>query len=179
VSEEDVRERLRASTLAPSDADFAPTEPPSPEDGLELLPMFYDARSGPVALATALGGWNTLELAPEGGAVTAGVIVPPDRRPRLEPIAERLLEGYLHYFLERDCFLAAVHLEVARRPAGDVLDAARADLHAIGSDVIARGAIRAKLLGTDGARLSGADIERGIRATDQDWLDRPTWGERL
>jgi len=58
-------------------------------------------------------------------------------------------------------------------------EAALRDLHSIASDVLARASVRAKLRGDDGRQLGRADIELGIRATDQDWLDRPTWGSRL
>lgn len=179
ADEEEVRRRLRERRLIPEFGEFLPEEPPAVEEGLERLPMYYDRRAGPVVLARGLGGWEALELSPEGGARSVGLAVPPDRPPTLEQDAEALLSGYLRYWLARDGFLAAVHLGMLSTAEGTVVDAALDDLHAIGSDVLARGAVRAKLRGNDGTRLAREDIEQGIRATDQDWLDRPTWGSRL
>jgi len=179
MDESDVRKLLRDRTLIPTTEEYAPEDPPGAEDGLELLPMFYDARPGPVALGRGLGGWEALELSPEGGATLLGLGVPPDRPPGLEHDAEVLLSGYLRYWLARDGFLAAVQLEMLSTLEGSVVDAVLDDLHAIGSSVLSRGSVRAKLRGEDGGVLTFEDVALGIRATDQDWLDRPTWGSRL
>lgn len=179
LDDADARRTLRGRRLLPTEDEFSPDGPPDPEGGLERLPLYFDGRAGPVALAQGLGGWEALEIAPEGGSRPVGLTVSPDRLPELERDAETLLTGYLRYWLERDAFLGAVHLEMLSRPVGTVVDAALEDLHVIASTVVARGAFRAKLRGEDGARLSRADVERGIRSTDQDWLDRPTWGGRL
>jgi len=179
VDEERVRTHLGTKRLAPSPAEYAPEDPPFGQDDLELLPMYYDQRSGPVALAKGLGGWEARELSAEGGYEAIGVVAPPDRRPVASEDAEALLEAYLRYVLARDSFLAAVHLELAQGREGSVMEAALEDLHAVGSLVLARGSARAKLRGNSGVSLGRDDIERGIRATDLDWLDRPTWGSRL
>ncbi|HLN50529.1 MAG TPA: YkgJ family cysteine cluster protein [Thermoplasmata archaeon] len=179
LEDEEVRRRLRSQPLIPRSGEYSPQEPPSAEDGLELLPMFYDGRKGPAALAQALGGWEALELSAEGGSEFIGLMVPPEQPPALDRGAHALLDAYLHYWLDRDAFLGAVHLEALSTPGGDVGEAALRDLHSIASDVLARASVRAKLRGDDGRQLGRADIELGIRATDQDWLDRPTWGSRL
>ncbi len=179
VAEEEVRRQLRGRRLLPTVAEFSRTDPPEKEEGLEFLPLYYDGRPGPVALAQGLGGWEALEVRPEGGGLPLAVGVPPDTLPTLDEGAETVLSGYLRYWLERDAFLAATHIEMLSRPMGTVVEVALEDLHAIASTVLARGAFRAKLRGEDGTRLARADVERGIRATDQDWLDRPTWGARL
>jgi len=179
VDEEDVLRVLGLGRLVPTAESYVPGELPTADEGLEPLPMCFDGRSGPVALAQSSGGWEALEVFAEGGARSLGVAVPSGQPPALDPEAERLLEGYLHYFLARDGFLAAVHLDMARFAGGTVTEVALEELHRIGSDVLARGAVLAQLHGESGARLSRADVERGIRATDQDWLDRPTWGRRL
>ncbi|HEY1197504.1 MAG TPA: YkgJ family cysteine cluster protein [Thermoplasmata archaeon] len=179
VDEEGVRQRLSERRLIPASSEYFPEEPPAAEEGLARLPMYYDGRAGPVALAQGLGGWEALELSPEGGSRPIGIAMPPDQPPTLERDADALLSGYLRYWLARDGFLAAVHLGMLSTPEGSVVDATLDDLHAIGSDVLARGAVRAKLRGDAGARLTRVDIEAGIRGTDQDWLDRPTWGSRL
>jgi putative zinc- or iron-chelating protein len=179
VDEEEVRRELGKRRLIPGPEEYSLEDPPTAEDGLEYLPMYYDGRAGPVALGRGLGGWEALEFAPEGGSRPVGLAVPPERRPGLDWMAEALLSGYLRYWLARDGFLSAVHLEMLSAPEGTVVEAVLADLHAIGSSVLARGAVRAKLRGEDGALLTAGDVALGIRATDQDWLDRPTWGSRL
>ncbi|MGA8711006.1 MAG: YkgJ family cysteine cluster protein [Thermoplasmata archaeon] len=179
LEEDEVRQQLRGRRLVPRADEYSFSDPPGVEEGLEFLPMYYDGRAGPVALGNGLGGWEALELSAVGGSRSLGLGVPPDRPPDLEPTAEELLSSYLGYWLARDGFLAAVQLEMLSTPDGSVLDAVLDDLHAIGSDVLARGAVRAKLRGRDGLRLTSDEIALGIRATDQDWLDRPTWGSRL
>jgi hypothetical protein len=179
VEDEDVRRRLTSGRLIPDDEEYFPDELPTVDQGLEQLPMYFDSRVGPVVLAESAGGWEALELSPDGGARSTGLAVPPDEPPDLDPNAEELLEGYLRYWLARDCFLAAVHLDMLSVSGSDVVDAALEELHAIGSDVLARGAVRTRLRGEASTRLSLVDVQNGIRATDQDWLDRPTWGFRL
>jgi len=182
VDEEKVRERLARRPLLPSPNEYSPEDLPPVDDGLEFLPIYFDGRAGPVALGQGFGGWEARELSAEGEARPLGVSVAPAQRPALARDAESLLTGYLRYVLARDAFLAAVHLEMVSEPPRleeDVADRALEDLHRIASDVLARGAVRAKLRGEVGDPLSRHDIELGIRATDQDWLDRPTWGSRL
>ncbi len=78
-----------------------------PSDGLELLPLYYGGRAGPVALAGGLGGWEALELRPSGGVQRhLGSIPPPTVPPSLTSEALALLVGYLRYFLERDLLFA-------------------------------------------------------------------------
>jgi hypothetical protein len=141
--------------------------------------MYFDDRPGPVALGERDGAWEAVEVSPEGDSRPLGVAVSAAAPPVLEPKAEELLAGYLRCWLARDAFLAAVSWEMMSTPEGTVLEVALEELHAIASDVLARGAFRAQLRGESGIRLTSADVERGIRATDQDWLDRPTWGSRL
>jgi hypothetical protein len=179
VDEEEVRRKLASRRLIPSEEEYLPEEPPASEEGVERLPIYFDGREGPVALSQGQGGWEALELLAEGGSRTVGIAVAPATLPSLEKDAEALLMGYLRHWLARDSFLAAVALTTAARPEGTVLDGVLDDLHAIGSDVLARAAFRAKLRGETGVRLALRDVELGIRATDQDWLDRPTWGSRL
>jgi len=179
VDEEEVRHRLRGRRLIPTREEYRPDGLPDVGDGLERLPMYFDQRAGPVVLAEAHAGWEALELSPLGGGTSLGLAAPPDQPPTLEGDAASMLEGYLRYWLERDCFLAAVHLDMQSADEGNVEETALEELHAIASDVIARAAVRVQLRGRSGARLQSSDIELGIRATDQDWLDRPTWGSRL
>lgn len=177
--EDEARGRLARRTLIPSAREYAPSELPDIGAGLERLPMFFDGRPGPMALAQAGEAWEVVELAPDGDSVTRGVAVPPERPPLLDPGAEELLSGYLRYFLARDIFLAAVHWDMIRGAEGTVDEVALSELRSIASDVLARAAVRAQLRGESGARLTALEVELGIRATDQDWLDRPAWGGRF
>jgi len=179
ADEASARAQLQGQRLTPSDADYDPEEPPDAESPPELLPIYFDGRAGPVALSRALGGWEARELSPEGGGRTLGVLAPPARRPSLDREAEELLEAYLRYVLDRDSFLAAVQWELFAGRRGDVLSAALEDLRTIGSVVMARAAVRSQAAGSVPTQLGRPQIEQGIRATDFDWLDRPTWGIRL
>jgi Fe-S-cluster containining protein len=179
-AEEDVRDDLRRSMPLPGPEDFPVPDPPSAEDGLELLPLFYDGRPAPVALGSGLGGWELGEISPSGGlARPLGVFPPPDRPPPLQPSADAILRGYLRYWLERDALFGSVHLRMLDSTVGTVIDWVDDELRAIGALVLARAEIRAKLSRGVVDRLSTADLIAGVRATDQDLLDRETWGDRL
>ncbi len=175
----EVRAELDRSLPLPGPSEFPVADPPSTEDGLEQLPLYFDGRVGPVAIARALGGWELLEMASTGGGRSLGVVVPPDRPVPIDPAGSAMLEGYLRYMLDRDAFLGAVHLEMLEGTQGTVRDWAGAELRALGAEVVSRAAVRAKLDRGSVSDLRAGDIERGIRATDQDWLDRPSWGDRL
>lgn len=175
----EVRERLARHLPRPDARDFPVEEPPSRDEGLERLPLCFDLREGPVAFARGIGGWEAIELDAAGGARALTTLAPPDRPPELDPLADRLLAGYLHYWIDRDAFLAAVQEEMQGAPEGSVLDWAERGLREIGAQTMARASIRRKLSEGSGGRLTREDVARGIAATDQDWLDRPTWGERL
>ncbi len=177
--DDSVRGRLGRQLPTPGEADFPVDDPPSRDLGTARLPLFFDGRAGPVALAAALGGWELFELRAEGGATPLGIVPPPSRRPSLAAGAERLLEGYLRYWLRRDAFLASVQLAMLEETEGSVSEWAAESLREIGAVALARGSVRAKLEGRDGDRLTEVDVAAGIRATDQDALDLPTWGDRF
>lgn len=176
--DDEVRRALDPRPPLPGPADYPVAAPPPEEEGLERLPLFFDGRAGPVALAGALGGWDLLELSATGGGRSLGRFVPPERPPGLDGGAARLLSGYLRYMLARDAFLASVHLEMLDTESGSVTDAARVALRELGATVLARAVVRSKLASRDRPVLTEAEVAGGIRATDQDWLDRPTWGDR-
>ncbi len=175
----EVRKRLARYPPVPGLRDFPVEGPPSRAEGLEHLPLFFDHRDGPVALARGMGGWEAIELRPSGDPRVLATLVPPDRPPELEPDAMRLLAGYLRYWLDRDAFLAAVQEEMLQEPEGSVLDRAELGLLEIGAQTLTRAVIWRALHGQAGGRLNREDVSQGIAATDQDWLDRTTWGERL
>ncbi len=175
----EVRRRLRGQLQGPDPGDFPTEDPPDREDGLERLPLFWDGRTGPVGLARGLGGWEALEFAPEGGTRSLGVFPPPERPPTVDPAALGLLTAYLAYWLERDAFLAAVHVGMLDSDEGSVSGWAAEELRVISAETLSRASVRAKLRSGPVEVLTADHVRDGIRAVDQDWLDRPTWGERL
>jgi Fe-S-cluster containining protein len=177
--DETVRRNLDHPLPLPGPADFPVEEPPDRGEGMSNLPLFFDGRPGPVAIASGLGGWELLQLAPSGAVRTEELVVPPDRPPGLTEDARSLLEAYLRYWLRRDAFLASVQLEMLDGTEGAVTAWAERDLRALGATTLARASVRAKRAGRDGDHLTEADVTAGIRATDQDALDRPTWGDRF
>jgi Fe-S-cluster containining protein len=179
--ETDVRAEVERSLPLPTAEDFPVPEPPTADEGLSQLPLFFDGRAAPVALAEGLGGWELLELSPQGGvARSLGIVPPPDRMPSLTAEATRLLQGYLRYWLRRDALFGAVHVEMLRVPDGrTVRESVEQELREIGALVLARAEVRAKLRRDPVDRLSAVDLADGIRATDQDLLDRDSWGDRF
>ncbi|MFZ1024507.1 MAG: hypothetical protein WAN87_10290 [Thermoplasmata archaeon] len=175
--DESVRARLRPAIPFPSDRDFPAETPPATSDGLELLPLFFDARLGRVALAEATGGWEAITIA-EGGGVERhlGIFPPPESVPRLTARGRNLLDSYLRYFLERDFLFGTVHLALVDEPEQMVGDAIQQELQKIGTDVLTRAVIRGKVSGRPTNPLTEVDVEEGIRAVDMDLLDRPSWG---
>jgi Fe-S-cluster containining protein len=180
VEETDVRSALRERPPLPTPEEFPVVDLPAAEDGLERLPLFFDGRPGPVALAEGLGGWEVLELRPEGGPEPPiAVIPPPSRPPEMDAEGRRMLEGYLRYFLERDALFGTVLSGLEDEGSLSVTEAVAADLRRIGAVVLSRAELRRKLRGSGAGTLTQRDISDGIRATDQDLLDRPSWGDRL
>ncbi len=179
TSEEEVRSELLGHPPRPGPEDFPVEDPPDESEGWEHLPLFFDGRSGPVSISRALGGWAFHEMAAAGGSARAlGVVPPPSQPPAADAGAMRLLDRYLDYWLRRDAFFGSVLID-AREAGAPVVDVARLELRAIGAQVLARAQVRVKLRGRPAEVLSAEAVKDGIRAVDQDWLDRPTWGDRL
>jgi hypothetical protein len=180
IDEEDVRAELRRALPNPGPEDFPVEDPPAAEDGLGDLPLFFDGRPGPVALATDLGGWHLLELRPEGGVErTIGVVPPPTSAPSVTPGAAAVLDGYLRYWLERDLLFGTAHLAMLESESGSVTEWVAAELRYVGATVLARADVRARVRYGERRELTADDLRDGIRATDQDLLDRASWGDRL
>ncbi|MFZ0698629.1 MAG: YkgJ family cysteine cluster protein [Thermoplasmata archaeon] len=176
-----VRESLRGRIPMPDSSNFPVEDPPELEEGEELLPLFFDDRTGPVAIAGHAGGWQLVELREQGGVhAWLGVWPPPSRMPSLEPAAERALRGYLEYWLERDALFGFVHLAMLEEPSDeDVVARVARELRSIGATVVARARVRASARGAIAPSLTEADIDRGIRASDADLLDRAGWTVQL
>jgi hypothetical protein len=178
--EDAVRGRLRDQVPTPVADDFPVEGPPSQREGLASLPLFFDRRAGPVALASQAGGWELVELYPTGGVRSSlGVVPPPDRPPALSDDAARTLAGYLRYWLERDLLFGVVHLAMLEDHEGSVTDRVAAELRRIAAVTLSRAHVLATLRHGNVGRLSDDDVRDGLRATDQDLLDRASWGTRL
>ncbi len=178
--EDDVRARVAADVPFPTRAEFPVEAPPAADDGLEALPLFYDARPGPVALANGIGGWHLLELRESGGVErTIAVVPPPEAPPDLTSEGRTVLEGYLRYWLARDALFGIVQLAMLESDEGDVEEWIRGELAAIGALVLARADVRLRARAGEARPLGAFEVQEGIRASDQDLLDRTGWGDRL
>jgi len=179
-SDDQVRRTLLNQLPVPLAEDFPVAGPPSAESGLASLPLFFDHRAGPVALARREAGWELVELRPTGGVRRSlGVVPPPDRPPSLTADGASTLSGYVRYWLERDLLFGVVHLAMLEDPRGSVEDRVAAELRRIAAETVSRAHVLAVLRRGGVDRLSEEDLRDGIRATDQDLLDRETWGTRL
>ena len=180
LGEAEARSSLRDRLPMPDDQDFPAEDPPSRQEGLDLLPLFHDGPSGPVAIASHPGGWELLELYSAGGVRRSlGVAPPPDRPPDLSNDAARTLAGYLRYWLERDQLFGVVHLGMLGDDEGSVVDRSGAELRRIAATTLSRAYVLATVRRGTVDQLSEGDVREGIRATDQDLLDRATWGVKL
>jgi Putative zinc- or iron-chelating domain len=178
--DEDVRAALRTHDFSPRREDFPSEDPPAADDGIELLPMLFDHRPAPIALSSGLGGWEVLELRPTGGvARSLGVVPPPNGPPAVSEDGQMSLSGYLRYWLARDALFGAVHLDMLDAPNGSVSDWVAAELRRTGALVLSRAYVLAAVHRGEVGTLSQGDVLAGVRAVDQDLLDRETWGERL
>jgi len=178
-SEDAVRSLLENNLPGPSAEFFPADDPPSPDGGLERLPLLFEEGRGPIAFGLALGGWELLELRAAGGVSRSlGVLPPPDRPPALTRDAERLLAGYVRYWLERDQLFGAVHLAMLDSDRGTVSEWVRAELSQIAALTVSRADVLARVRRGPADRLTEAEVGAGIRATDQDLLDRESWGVR-
>jgi len=175
-----VRATVRSDHLSPSVEDVVATPLPAESDGLEMLPLFFDAEFGRVALADAEGGADVLAIR-EGGGVGERLASfrRPERIPRTSEEATVLLRGYLDYVLERDATIGATVLEGVAQDPTEVAAEVRRTVAEIGGAVLARSYWRCQLHGRSGESLSEQDVADGIRATDADYLDRATPGHWL
>jgi Fe-S-cluster containining protein len=162
-------------------ARLADLEPPRTGGPLEEAPLFWDSRLGRVLLAlTEEGLYEASAVREEGGITsTLGEFPPPEAPPRLDAAALQLLSGYLAYLAERDQFVWSVLAEGPVSEAGSFEEEFGQTLAAVRAELLIRASVRARLLGETGERLGAEEVGRGIRAMDNDLLDRPTIGSIL
>jgi Fe-S-cluster containining protein len=173
----ETRASLHRELPWPEEADFPAEDPPDPDDGTEELPITFVGAQGRVAFGSHPGGWMLLGISERGEEPrTLGVVPPPTSCPALSTAGEQLVHGYLHYLVERDDAVDGVFAQEGVE--GPVVDAVKADLVRTAATVLSRAAVLQRLDGRD-EPLDAADIWDGIRATDAEWLDRPTTGRRF
>jgi Fe-S-cluster containining protein len=173
----ELRDELHRHLPWPEASDFPPEGPPSTEGDRSELPVTFAPGHGPVAFASHPGGWLVLALSERGEEPRPiEVVPPPDAPPELTTTGSRMLAGYLHYLIERDDAVDAALAEPG--PAGPIADAVAANLVRTGSTVLARASVLQRTDGRSGP-LDAEDVWSGVRATDAEWLDRPTTGRRF
>jgi hypothetical protein len=171
-----------AQQLPPADAErLADLEAPLSGGPLDEEPIFWDSRLGRVLLASTEEGLYEASAVREEGGIrsTLGEFPPPEVPPRLDAAAQQLLGGYLAYLAERDQFLWSVLAEGPLSESGSFEEEFVQTLAAVRAELLIRASVRARLLGETGERLGAAEVGRGIRAMDNDLLDRPTIGSIL
>jgi putative zinc- or iron-chelating protein len=171
---------LRSALPMPVADDLAAVPIPEESEGLERLPLFFDPRFGRVAICAGGEGVDLLTLR-EGGGVEERLasFAYPDHLPRLTREGDRMLRAYLGYVLERDAFIGAALEHYDARDEYTLLEVCTEDLREIAAATLSRSVYRTWLDGGSAETIDASEIERGIRATDADYLDRPTVGRWL
>lgn len=178
---EALRSELRTAAFTVTVEDLPGELPPEAAEGIEYLPLTWTGPHQVVAIEQHPLGLRALEVAPRGGVGEPSEVLPVPRSvPSCSPEAQTLLQGYLHYWLERDALFDFLLQEGA---AGSVSTSwaqrVRRELGNVGATVLTRAFLGARLNGGPGPSLDAASVAWGIRATEMDLLDRPSWGVRL
>lgn len=177
---ETLRSRLHPWVDALDPGTVPAGEIPPRSAGPERLPLVPSPTARPRALGRQGPRWNLLELSAEGDLPAARFSSrPPERALPMTPDADRLWRGYLHYWVERDALLGIVEAAADPTDSADFEAGLRTALEEIAGEVLDRGGFLARAQGAPPGRLDVPAISLGLRATDMDLLDRPSWGERL
>ncbi len=173
----EIRVELRSDLLAGVRASYPPPAPPSGEDGIESLPLWFDPGAGLVAVAEHAAGWEVRTVEETGTrSRSLGVWPAPSEPPKLTFPGERVLLRYLELLLDRDFTYWAAAERIRADGGPSLSDAVREDLGRFGALVLARGELIDRLR-TGGGHALGPELARdGVRATDGEFLDRPTLG---
>ena len=157
---------------------YPPAPPPSIVDGAAALPLRFDPERGVEGISFDSGAYALHRLRETGGVEPDAGRFPLDPiRPKLEPAAERRLAGYLAFATRRGLLLGQLLAASDRsRPFAEAL---AADLGSLAGTVVARAAVLASARGSGPTTLDRDAIGDGIRATDAEWIDRPTVGAVL
>lgn len=176
----DARETLDDRPPRATDEDLESVRLPPSTGPLEALPMFFDPERGDVAIGGLRGGAELVVLAEEGGIREhLASYRSPARLPATTSDGQATLDAYLRYVLRRDAWIGAILLEDPLDEEEPFEAQMARDLRELAATVLVRGAWRQQLAGGDGGHLAEEDVLAGIRATDAEWLDRPTAGRLL
>jgi Fe-S-cluster containining protein len=179
-AEEEVRERIRPHLEDFVPLELTPPEVPEEPEPLSSLPMFYDPEFGRVAFRAHPAGIEFVTLRENGGIDRhLGAFNSPTRSPGLDAQARSLLWGYVSYLLDRDAIFGIAYHYLLEGKTGSPESVMAAELRSAADQVIRLAALRRALTSDRRGALNQMDIEKGIRATDMDLLDRPTSGFRL
>ncbi|HEV2519005.1 MAG TPA: YkgJ family cysteine cluster protein [Thermoplasmata archaeon] len=156
---------------------FPPPAPPSRSEGIESLPIVFEPGVGRLGIAEHRGGWELLSLE-EGGSPpgSLGIWPPADEPPQMTPEGERALDRYLDYLLRREFTYWAAAAQIPRADARSLLDEVRSDIGRFGAMVLARAELIDRFRHGESSTLDGPLVWAGVRATDGEFLDRPTLG---
>ncbi|HEV2165396.1 MAG TPA: YkgJ family cysteine cluster protein [Thermoplasmata archaeon] len=156
---------------------FPPPPPPSVSEGIDALPILFDEAVGLVALADHAGGWELLSIEETGQrSRSLGVWPAPSRFPLVSPEGEELLRAYLAHLLDRDFTYWSAAERVRSERSGSLERAVSEDVGRFGALVLARAEGLQGFRSADRGPLSADLVWDGIRATDGEFLDRPTLG---
>jgi hypothetical protein len=117
----------------------------------------------------------------EAGASSYSAGTWPDPRdpPELDAGGERALSAYLGHLLDRDFTYWAAARRARANPEESLLELVEDDVALFGATVLARADRRRRLRGLPERPLDGELVWEGVRATDGEFLDRPTMGSVL
>lgn len=174
---EDLRARVISDLPWPSEEDFPAEDPPDTSEGWDALPLYFDEEHGPVTFLSRTEGWEAFSMREEGGPRhSLGLIPPLGAMPHLTEDARELLRGYLVYNLHRDFLFWLAYRELEAQEEATLEEMVREILRELAVQAMARSAFRAALQGSPWQTLRPRDIEQGIRAIDNDFLDQATLG---
>lgn len=164
----------------PEPADFPVPEPPGVGSAPEELPIFQDDGQGTVGLRAVSGGWEVVGFREAGGTLRSlGVFRPPEVAPRVTDGGRRELEGYLRYVAARDFTWWSLLANLEGPPEAAVVDLGADRLRGVAATVLSRAWVREVARGRPPEPLDDAAVQLGIRATDSELLDQPTFGRIL
>ncbi|MCI4335950.1 MAG: YkgJ family cysteine cluster protein [Thermoplasmata archaeon] len=176
-------DELRAALRRPGpalDLSGYPEIPPSPEEGLDGLPLTFDESLGRVGLTGEGDEWTVLRFNEAGGgAPEVGTYALPIDPPKLDTEARRLIDGYLRYAFDRDAVVGQLFWELADARSTEFGAAFRFAVAETTAMVVTRSAVLAAARGEPPDHLGRDAVLGGIRASDADVLDRPTAGAVL
>jgi len=153
---------------------------PDLEEGLDALPVTFDPELGRLALGGSEAGSAVVYPLDERGGTPAplGEYAIPDL-PRLDQQATALLRWYLLYASGRDLLIGQAAHDLLDGGDGDLEDALAREIEGMRNAVVTRAALLRSVHGDPSGILDRSAVDAGIRATDAEFIDRPSIGGTL